>query len=119
MSAFGENLTIQVNPSKTGGDWWYGKVVRDGKTGFFPKTYVQKVEAGMAHFLSCLNHILNHLAVKATALYSYTGENADELPFTEGDILSIIDRDEADWWKAEKEGVVFIVPAAYLEVNEG
>jgi hypothetical protein len=57
--------------------------------------------------------------VKAVALYSYNGENADELPFTEGDTLSIIDREEADWWKAEKEGVVFIVPAAYLELTEG
>jgi hypothetical protein len=57
--------------------------------------------------------------VKAVALYSYTGENADELPFTEGDTLSIVDREEPDWWKAEKEGVVFIVPAAYLQVNEG
>lgn len=62
---------------------------------------------------------LTSSVVKAVALYSYNGENADELPFTEGDTLSIIDREEADWWKAEKEGVVFIVPAAYLELTEG
>jgi hypothetical protein len=33
--------------------------------------------------------------------------------------VSIIDRTESDWWKAEKDGVVFIVPAAYLEIIEG
>lgn len=59
------------------------------------------------------------ISVRARARYSYTGGNADELPFNEGDELSIIDRDDADWWKAERAGVVFIVPAAYLEVLEG
>lgn len=59
------------------------------------------------------------IAVKATALYAYSGESPEELPFEEGDELSILDRTEADWWKAEKSGVVFIVPAAYLEIAEG
>jgi hypothetical protein len=57
--------------------------------------------------------------VKANAIYSYEGANADELPFAEGDELSIIDRSDADWWKAERDGEVFIVPAAYMEIVEG
>jgi hypothetical protein len=44
--AFGENLVIAANSSKTGGDWWYGTVVSSGKAGFFPKTYVQTYETG-------------------------------------------------------------------------
>ncbi|TFY81602.1 hypothetical protein EWM64_g2415 [Hericium alpestre] len=99
--SFGENLVLTAHPSKSGSDWWYGTLVRDGKSGFFPKTYVQNLEA-----------------VKAKALYAYTGEGSDQLPFAPDDILSIVDRSESDWWKAEKEGVVFIVPAAYLEVEE-
>ena len=55
----------------------------------------------------------------AKALYDYTSDNADELPFQEGDTLTIVDRTESDWWKTEKDGMVFIVPAAYLEVVEG
>lgn len=59
-------------------------------------------------------------AVKARAAYSYAGAgDADELPFVEGDVLSIVDQSADDWWKAEQGGVVFIVPAAYLEVVEG
>jgi hypothetical protein len=57
--------------------------------------------------------------VQAKALYSYVGGSAEELPFSEGDVLSIVDRSEGDWWKADKGGVVFIVPAAYLEVLDG
>jgi hypothetical protein len=56
---------------------------------------------------------------KAKAAYSYTGDNPDELAFNEGDILSIVDMSEEEWWKAEQGGVVFIVPAAYLELVEG
>ncbi|EKM56122.1 uncharacterized protein PHACADRAFT_209619 [Phanerochaete carnosa HHB-10118-sp] len=99
--SFGENLILTARPSKSGADWWYGTLVRDGRSGFFPKTYVDKIET-----------------TKAKALYSYEGSNADELPFAEGDELSIVDRSDADWWKAEQSGVVFIVPAAYLEVVE-
>ena len=57
------------------------------------------------------------IAVKARALYSYEGNSPDELPFAEGDELTIVDRSETDWWKAEREGVVFIVPAGYLEIE--
>jgi len=32
---------------------------------------------------------------------------------------SIVDKSKVDWWKAEQGGVIFIVPAAYLEVAEG
>ena len=43
MLAFGENLVIIANPSKSDGDWWYGKTVSTGKKGLFPKTYVEVV----------------------------------------------------------------------------
>ncbi|KAI0689841.1 hypothetical protein BC835DRAFT_1407733 [Cytidiella melzeri] len=97
--SFGENLVLTAHPSKTGTEWWYGTLLRDGKSGFFPKTYVEQFES-----------------VKATALYTYEGTNPDELPFAEGDELTIVDRADADWWKAEQSGVIFIVPAAYLQV---
>jgi len=59
------------------------------------------------------------ILAKAKALYTYTPGNADELAFNEGDELTIIDTSEEEWWKTERGGVVFIVPAAYLEVVEG
>ena len=70
----------------------------------------------MPHF-SPAERIADGRVVKAKALYAYTGTSADELPFAEGDVLSIVDRTESDWWKAEQGGVVFLVPAAYLEVQ--
>jgi Variant SH3 domain len=54
--AFGENLVLLANPSKSGGDWWYGTVVRDGKSGFFPKTYVEQLE--ISKYNSIFNPII-------------------------------------------------------------
>ena len=33
-----------AHPSKSGGDWWYGRNVSTGKRGLFPKTYVEVVK---------------------------------------------------------------------------
>ena len=123
--AFAENLVIKAHPSKSNGDWWYGTLVRDGKSGFFPRTYVQVMESSTCGVqMSSMplpaqsNFSFSPFStVKARALYSYAGGNADELPFVEGDELTIVDQSEADWWKVEKEGVIFIVPAAYVELG--
>lgn len=100
--SFEENYIITANPSKSGGDWWFGTLVSHGKSGIFPKTYVDVVKP-----------------IKAKALYSYAAGGSDEVPFTEGDELTIIDTSEEEWWKTEQGGMVFIVPAAYLETVEG
>jgi len=57
--------------------------------------------------------------VKAQALYSYAAMNPDELPFAEGDELAVVDRSEPEWWKVEQDGMIFLVPAGFLEVVEG
>lgn len=66
-----------------------------------------------------LYHLLTFTAVKATALYPYARSNPDELPFAEGDALTVIDRSDADWWRVEQDGSVFIIPAGYVELVEG
>ncbi|TFK20128.1 hypothetical protein FA15DRAFT_600278 [Coprinopsis marcescibilis] len=100
--SFPENAILNANPSKTGGDWWFGVIARTGQSGLFPKTYVDIVKP-----------------VKAKALYDYAAENADELSLQEGQIVSVVDNSEEEWWKAEKDGLVLVVPAAYLELVEG
>ena len=52
-------------------------------------------------------------------MYPYAAGNPDELSFEEGDVLTIVDRSEPDWWKAEKDDKIYVVPAAYLEVVNG
>ncbi|KAH8829709.1 hypothetical protein DL96DRAFT_1669029 [Flagelloscypha sp. PMI_526] len=99
--SFPENLVLLANPSKSGGDWWYGTLVKSGKKGLFPKTYVQEVFPRVA-----------------TAVYTYNASDADEMSFEEGQSVTIIESADDEWWKAESDGSVLIVPAAYLEFSD-
>lgn len=60
--------------------------------------------------------MLTFLAVQAKASFTYDGGSEEELPFVEGDVLTIVDTSDEDWWKTEKAGVIFIVPASYFEL---
>jgi hypothetical protein len=49
--AFAENLVLTVHPSKSGGDWWYGTTLKDGKSGLFPKTYIEVFQTSISFIL--------------------------------------------------------------------
>ncbi|KAG8943721.1 hypothetical protein FRC04_002553 [Tulasnella sp. 424] len=100
--SFRENQVILAHPSKSGDVWWYGSLVRGGPKGFFPNTYVQVIDQ----------------VAQARALFSYSATTPEEMSFSEGDTLDIIDRSEADWWRTEKDGSILMVPASYLELHE-
>lgn len=165
--AFTENVILIANPSKSGGDWWFGRNVVSGKSGLFPKTYIEIVKPGAlfdyliflpwvavlakqktqnccTRFRSSLSlltfmperpitpPIISYISslvdtdvyfsssVKAKATYEYMASNADEMSFGEGEVVDVVEREEDEaWWKAEKGGVVYIVPASYLEVEDG
>ncbi|KIK17885.1 hypothetical protein PISMIDRAFT_110532, partial [Pisolithus microcarpus 441] len=49
--------------------------------------------------------------VQATAVYSCEGSSPDKLSFAEDDVLTIVNRLESDWGRAEWDGVVCAMPA--------
>jgi len=53
---------------------------------------------------------------QARALYDYEATNDTELSFTEGDILTITERDDSGWWFAELNGQTGFVPNNYVSV---
>jgi hypothetical protein len=48
-------------------------------------------------------------------MYDFEAENPDELNFREGDVITLLEKIEADWWKGELNGVVGLFPAVYVE----
>jgi hypothetical protein len=44
---FSENEVILIQPFQDeNSDWWYGTSEDTGESGYFPKTYVEKIDSG-------------------------------------------------------------------------
>ncbi|WRT65306.1 uncharacterized protein IL334_002249 [Kwoniella shivajii] len=100
--SFKEDVVLEAHPAKDASSaWWFGTSVKEGSKGWFPKDYVEEL------------HV-----TRAKALFDYPGGEEDQLPFMEGDIIAIVDNSDQDWWKTEKAGVIFLVPASYLEIQD-
>ncbi|KAL1409575.1 hypothetical protein Q8F55_003566 [Vanrija albida] len=96
---FPENIVLAANPAKDPhGPWWYA-TLPNGKAGWIPGSFVEQFTT-----------------TPARAVYDYAAGGAEELSLTEGDALEVIDQADPDWWKVEKSGAVYIVPAAYVEI---
>ncbi|GAA5873711.1 hypothetical protein JCM3774_000147 [Rhodotorula dairenensis] len=99
---FEENRVVLAHPAKDpNGDWWYGSTEQNGsRFGWFPKSYVEEYHARPAR-----------------ALYPYTAASDDELSFEEEETLAIVEQTDESWWKAEKDGIIGLVPAAYFALT--
>jgi hypothetical protein len=51
-----------------------------------------------------------------TALYAFQQQKPGVLVFKKGDVLNILDDSRIDWWKAELNGKVGMVPAKYVQL---
>lgn len=122
--SFAENRVLLAHPAKdSSGDWWYGSTeLEDAKLGWFPKGYIEEIHGEL-----CLRGADRQAdfadgalfaAQPARALYSYSAASPDELSFEEETNLAIVDRSDESWWKAEKEGVIGLVPATYFEISQ-
>lgn len=47
------------------------------------------------------------------ALYNFTAEEDDELSFCAGDVIDVLDRSHAAWWKGSLRGNSGLFPANY------
>lgn len=48
---FKDNLVLVAHPNKdSSSEWWYGTTVKDGRAGWFPKTYVERIDMGESTF---------------------------------------------------------------------
>ncbi|XP_035471803.1 GRB2-related adapter protein 2a isoform X1 [Scophthalmus maximus] len=51
--------------------------------------------------------------VQVKALYNFTAEEDDELGFCAGDVIEVLDRSDASWWKGRLRGKSGLFPANY------
>jgi hypothetical protein len=48
------------------------------------------------------------------ALYPYSALNEDELSFEKDDVIILLAREEASWWRGELKGVSGLFPSNYV-----
>lgn len=49
-------------------------------------------------------------------MFDYMGQQDDELSFKEGDVITLVAKEEEAWWKGELKGVVGVFPSNYVEL---
>ncbi|CAG0918976.1 unnamed protein product [Notodromas monacha] len=136
QAASAEQLNLQRGQllqirKKSSSGWWEGELQAKGQkkqVGWFPGTYVKILvgsRSGSAASSTRTSPLPKEMfdappREQFIALYSYVAQNADELSFEKGEKISIISRDEKDWWKGElKSGETGLFPANYVELLRG
>ncbi|ORX98800.1 hypothetical protein K493DRAFT_349026 [Basidiobolus meristosporus CBS 931.73] len=99
---FEKGAVIMVDPTVKADDWWFGKL-ETGEEGWFPKNYVytEKVSS-QAPFL-------------ARVLYDYKGTCNDQLFVKADSVVDILEKTDANWWKAQYQGSIGMIPARYVQ----
>jgi hypothetical protein len=97
--------------------WWEGQLQSRGvqrKWGWFPSNRITLLKPGAASPL-LPSSPLPPTGGLVLALYSYQSTSADELSFHKGSVISVISKDEGDWWKGELNGKVGLFPSNYVQ----
>ncbi|XP_053316564.1 SH3 domain-containing protein 19 isoform X2 [Spea bombifrons] len=88
-------------------EWYKGRL--NGREGMLPAAFVQ-ISSGMKP-----RQTQGGKTGKARALYDFCGENADELSFKAGDIISSLESVDNDWMSGELNGRLGIFPKDFVQ----
>lgn len=50
-------------------------------------------------------------------MYDYMANNEDELTFSKGQLINVLNKDDADWWQGEINGVTGLFPSNYVKMT--
>ncbi|XP_018345715.1 PREDICTED: intersectin-2 isoform X4 [Trachymyrmex septentrionalis] len=106
---------------KTDSGWWEGELQARGKkrqVGWFPATYVKPLTSS-SNRSTPVSHGYQDSPTdpnieRVMALYPYQAQNEDELSFEKGNVISVLAKEEASWWRGELNGVSGVFPSNYV-----
>ncbi|XP_037960545.1 intersectin-1 isoform X2 [Teleopsis dalmanni] len=107
---------------KTDSGWWEGELQAKGRRrqiGWFPASYVKVLQGGRnsgrnTPVSGSRIEMTEQILDKVIALYQYKAQNDDELSFEKDDIISVLGRDEPEWWRGELNGISGLFPSNYV-----
>uniref|UniRef100_A0A3Q0RKA4 Intersectin 2b n=1 Tax=Amphilophus citrinellus TaxID=61819 RepID=A0A3Q0RKA4_AMPCI len=110
-----ENGQLILVLSKDVSGWWLGELQARGKKrqkGWFPATHVKVLESSSGKSTPAPQPVCQVIAI-----YDYTAANQEEMSFSKGQLISVLDKSDPDWWKGEANGVAGLFPTNYVQMT--
>ncbi|XP_069584262.1 intersectin-2 isoform X1 [Ranitomeya imitator] len=104
-------LILKKNPS----GWWQGELQARGKKrqkGWFPASHVKLLGPSNDKVAPAFTPVC-----QVIAMYEYIANNEDELNFGKGQLINVINKDDADWWQGEINGITGLFPSNYVKMT--
>ncbi|XP_069000257.1 intersectin-1 isoform X2 [Embiotoca jacksoni] len=110
---------------KNPGGWWEGELQARGKKrqiGWFPANYVKLLSPSTSK-TTPTEPTPPKMAPASTAvcqvigMYDYVAQNDDELAFLKGQVITVLNKDDCDWWKGELNGREGLFPSNYVKLT--
>lgn len=80
--------------------------------GWFPASHVKLLGPSSERTTSAAPSVC-----QVIAMYDYTANNEDELSFSKGQLINVLNKDDADWWQGEINGVTGLFPSNYVKMT--
>lgn len=100
---------------KNSSGWWQGELQARGKKrqkGWFPASHVKLLGPSSERTTPAF-----HPVCQVIAMYDYTANNEDELNFSKGQLINVLNKDDPDWWQGEINGVTGLFPSNYVKMT--
>uniref|UniRef100_A0AAQ5YUP7 Intersectin 2b n=1 Tax=Amphiprion ocellaris TaxID=80972 RepID=A0AAQ5YUP7_AMPOC len=110
-----ENGQLIVILGKTASGWWLGELQARGKKrqkGWFPASNVKILGSNSGKSTPAHQPVCQVIAI-----YDYTAANQDEMSFTKGQLINVLDKNDPDWWKGEINGIPGLFPTNYVKMT--
>ncbi|KAF6321229.1 intersectin 2 [Rhinolophus ferrumequinum] len=100
---------------KNASGWWQGELQARGKKrqkGWFPASHVKLLGPSSERTTPAF-----HPVCQVIAMYDYIANNEDELNFSKGQLINVLNKDDPDWWQGEISGVTGLFPSNYVKMT--
>uniref|UniRef100_A0A8D3DPW3 Intersectin 2b n=1 Tax=Scophthalmus maximus TaxID=52904 RepID=A0A8D3DPW3_SCOMX len=110
-----ENGQLILVLGKNASGWWIGELQARGKKrqkGWFPASHVKILGSNSGKSTPAPLPVCLVIAV-----YDYSAANKDEMSFSKGQLINVLDKNNPDWWKGEINGVTGLFPTNYVKMT--
>ncbi|XP_075906136.1 intersectin-2b isoform X2 [Nelusetta ayraudi] len=101
--------------SKNASGWWLGELQARGKKrqkGWFSSSHVKILGSNSGKSTPAPQAVC-----QVIAMYDYAAANTDEMSFSKGQLISVLDKNDPDWWKGELNGATGLFPTNYVKLT--